>query len=128
MNDLILYMYLTDVHSSLSSFLFLSVMVLFAVLTMTSVEVIARADKYGFDAVKPFLRRVYIPMFVVFCVLGLIKIALPSLQTVYTALRLHIDNQVMQQPEIAQEDSHVLRILQAKLDEYEEELTQESKK
>lgn len=127
MNNLILYLYLIDIFSNLSTTLFFALLILFGVLIMLGFFMASHADIYGFDKVKPFLYKVYIPALLVFCVLGLLKITIPSKQTMYIALGLHTANQVIQQPQMVQVGNQAMRILQAKLDEYEKELTQENK-
>ncbi|WFF39248.1 hypothetical protein LU290_03230 [Moraxella nasibovis] len=122
MSDLILYLYLIDIFGNLSFALMFVLFVLLAALTVATIIMASHADIYGFDEVKPFLYKVYIPALLVFCVLGLLKIAVPSKQTMYTALGLYTANQVMQQPQMVEVGNQAMRILQAKLDEYEKEL------
>lgn len=127
MNDLILYLYLIDVFTNLDCGLIFVLFVLTLLLILTSLGVVCHAYDDGLDSVKPFLNKVCKPALIVWCVLSLLKAVIPSTQTMYIALGLHTANQVMQQPQIAQVDNQAMRILQAKLDEYEKELTQGNK-
>lgn len=127
MNDLILYLYLIDVFGNLDDALGNTLITLFSFLVVAALGMTAYTAEYGFVETKPFLNKVYKPAFIVFCLLGLLKTVIPNTQTMYIALGLHTANQVMQQPQIAQVGNQAMRILQAKLDEYEKELTQENK-
>lgn len=127
MNDLILYIYLIDVLTSLNNSIGLALFIFFACLLVVCLAIALDTCGKGWDKAKPFLNKAYKPTLIVFCVLVLLKIVIPSTQTMYIALGLHTANQVMQQPQIAQVGNQAMRILQAKLDEYEKELTQENK-
>lgn len=125
MNDLILYLYLIDIFGNLESALRFALVSLTAILTATGITAFVFTASNDFDEIKPFLSKVYKPFIIVFCVLGLLKAIIPSTQTMYTALGLYTANQVMQQPQMVEVGNQAMRILQAKLDEYEKELTEE---
>lgn len=127
MTDLILYLYLIDIFGNLESVIRVALLALTALLFAAGFVALVFAFTNGFDEIEPFLSKVYKPFIIVFCTVGLLKIVVPSKQTMYIALGLHTASQVMQQPQMAEVGNQAMRILQAKLDEYEEKLTQENK-
>lgn len=127
MTDLILYLYLIDVFGNLEGVIRFVLLSLTALLAAVGFATIVFLFGNDFDEIEPFLRKTYKPFIIVFCVLGLLKVVIPSTQTMYVALGLHTASQVMQQPQMVEVGNQAMRILQAKLDEYEETLTQENK-
>lgn len=125
MNDLILYLYLIDIFGNLGSALGFALVSLTAILIAAGITTFIFVASDDFDEIEPFLNKVYKPFIIIFCTLGLLKAIIPSTQTMYTALGLYTANQVMQQPQMVEVGNQAMRILQAKLDEYEKELTQE---
>ena len=127
MTDLILYLYLIDIFGNLDRILRLALVILFVLSVAAGFTTLVCTVHDGFDTVKPFLRKAYKPFIIVFCALGLLKTVIPSKQTMYVALGLHTASQVMQQPQMVEVGNQAMRILRAKLGEYEENLTQENK-
>lgn len=125
MNDLILYLYLIDILSNLTDALsFASSFLLLLLATMAIFTAIFFAGG-EFYTVKPYLHKIGIPVFLMFCMVGLLKVTIPSTQTMYIALGLHTADKILQQPQVIEAGNQAVRILQAKLDEYEKELKQE---
>lgn len=127
MTDLILYLYLIDVFGNLESVIRFALFALAALFLLAGFVAITFAFTNEFDEIEPFLSKAYKPFVIVFCAFGLLKVVIPSKQTMYIALGLHTASQVMQQPQMAEVGNQAIRILQAKLDEYEENLTHKNK-
>lgn len=127
MNDLILYLYLIDIVSSIAFVLIAMVVTCIAILFFICVYLFSESYNLSLEDVIHIVNKFGKPTAIALVLMSIILAIIPSKQTMHIALGLHTANQVMQQPQIAQVGNQAMRILQAKLDEYEKELTKENK-
>lgn len=126
MTDLILYLYLIDVIGSIAfstkAIAVISIIILFFIV----VYLFSEASYLDRDDVKHIANKYCKPIVIALTLTSLMLAVIPSKQTMYIALGLHTANQVLQHPQMVEVGNQAMRILQAKLDEYEEDLTQEN--
>lgn len=125
MNDLILYLYLIDIVNSIDFVLKIAAVVSVVILASVAFYLISESWRLDGDDTKHIVNKYCKPVVVVLVITGLMLAVIPSKQTMYTVLGLYTANQVLQQPQMVGVGNQAMRILQAKLDEYEKELTQE---
>ncbi|AKG13472.1 hypothetical protein [Moraxella bovoculi] len=126
MTDLILYLYLIDVIGSIAfstkAIAVISIIILFFIV----VYLFSEASYLDRDDVKHIANKYCKPIVIALTLTSLMLAVIPSKQTMYIALGLHTANQVLQHPQMVEVGNQAMRILQAKLEEYEKELAKEN--
>lgn len=128
LNGLIFYLYIINVLIDLEELLALILVPMLGITIMILAASFLIAFNKGdeiYDDVNPLIvksRKIFCTMLVV---LSLLKVAIPSPNTMYVSLGLHLTQQVVHSENMTQVNEQLLRILQDKLDEYGKEQTNE---
>lgn len=126
MTDLILYLYLIDVIGSIAFVLKAIAAIFIIILFFIVVYLFSEASYLDQDDVKHITNKYCKPIVIALTLTSLMLTVIPSKQTMYITLGLHAANQALQQPKMVQVGNQAMRILQAKLEEYEKELAKEN--
>lgn len=128
LNGLIFYLYIINVLIDLEELLSLILVPMVGVTVMIFIAsyliVFHKGDEI-YDDVNPLIVKSRKVFCIVLCALSLLKVAIPSPNTMYVLLGLNITQQVVHSENMAQVNEQLLRILQDKLDEYGKEQTNE---